>query len=78
MITLEAQAKREGGQWKINLFTDGWVIDDILRDAELHNLVVITLNRQYGGNTMYSTSDKPPRVLAIVKFEETNVTPKDE
>lgn len=75
---------REGGQWKMRIALPRWVIDDILRDSEMHNRVVFTLHQcdELPGHSLYNApiplpyGSKNQLVLGTARFEVTNVEPK--
>lgn len=65
-MELKAYATRQGGQWKIRLHAPKWVIEDILRDADLRISSVITVD---ASDTNYY-SKPTSSLLASVTFEE--------
>ena len=76
MIDLTGKAYREGGQWKVRLELPDWVIDDILRDSQHMERVVITLQDAviYPGESHWSSGKgKAPKVITTAIFTEEGI-----
>ena len=77
-MEIKGQCYREGGQWKIVLQVEAWVLDDVLRDVTNNTRAIITvfdldfpLVPYPNGVSIYRMS--PPdktHLLGTVLFEE--------
>lgn len=76
-MEIKGQVYRQGGQWKIVIQTEAWILDDILRDVEKQTRAIITVHNFFdqppypngGGTSFYLAQDKT-HLLGTVLFEE--------
>ena len=61
---------REGGQWKIKLFVEHWVLEDIKLENEKPQSTVIVIHNSLSPSTMYKTHDWYGALLGAILFEE--------
>ena len=71
-MEIKGRMYREGGQWKIALQAESWVLSDVVRESEKGERAVITVHEDIdlAGYVSWSPHYLKSHLLGTVLFEE--------